>query len=136
MKCLYLMFSAIILLSVTSPDVRAADEKDTEGVEKQAFFMKTGQDLVDLCSLAREHPLHDKAVAFCYGYASGAMSFYGAISKSPKVPRIICSDKIISRAEMVQVFLDWAKLNPALLTEPPIDSLVRSAVAKWPCPKE
>jgi hypothetical protein len=31
------------------------------------------------------------------------------------------------------VFLDWAASNPDRLNEPAIDSLVRSAVAKFPC---
>ena len=133
MKNILLFFPIIALLSATSCSAWAAEEKDLEGIEKQAFFMKTGQDLVDLCSLDKEHPLHDKAVAFCYGYVTGAMNFYGAIAKSPKVPKIICSDTTIPRAEMVNVFLDWAKENSSHLSEAPIDGLVRSAVTKWPC---
>ena len=131
---LFLLIAAGVLLTwaITSP----AAESSSDGEEKQAFFLKTGQDLVDLCSLAEDHPLHDKAVAFCYGYVTGAMSFYGAIAEAPGMPKVICVDRVIPRSEMVDVFLGWAKTNKKHLTEPPIDALVRSAVAQWPCDKK
>ncbi len=133
MKTISFLFVAFALLLLSPTMSLAAEQNDPEGTEKQAFFLKTGQDLVDLCSLKKEHPLHDKAVAFCYGYVTGAMSFYGAIAEAPKVPKVICAGREIPRSEMVEVFLDWAKSNPVHLVEPPIDALVRSAVAKWPC---
>jgi hypothetical protein len=34
---------------------------------------------------------------------------------------------------MRDVFLEWAAANPQQLSEPAIDSLLRSAVAKFPC---
>ena len=128
---------SILFLSFTlAGSVWAAGTSEQEGLEKQAFFMKTGQDLVDLCSVAEDHPLYDKAVAFCYGYMTGAMNFYGAIAQSPKMPKVICSKEEIPRSQMVTVFLDWAKSNKVHLSEAPIDALVRSAVAKWPCEKK
>lgn len=135
MKGIFLFFSVLVVLLMTSTAGWTVEAEDPEGVEKQAFYLKTGQDLVDLCSLDKEHPLHEKGIAFCYGYVTGAMNFYGAIAEAPKVPKIICSESVIPRSLMVQVFLDWAKDNAEYLSEPPIDSLVRSAVAKWPCQK-
>ena len=114
----------------------SAETADQEGPEKEAFYLKTSQDLVELCSMSKDHPLHEKAVAFCFGYVTGAMNFYGAIAASPKVPEIVCSDHEIAREEMVQAFLDWAKSNSQYLAEPPIDGLVRSAMASWPCPEK
>ena len=133
MKSIQLFFIVFALMLLSAALGLAAEQGDPEGTEKQAFFLKTGQDLVALCSLNKEHPLHDKAVAFCYGYVTGAMSFYGAIAEAPKMPKVICADREIPRSEMVAVFLDWAQIHPEHLVEPPIDTLVRSAVAKWPC---
>jgi len=130
------IFAVTVLLLSLAATGWSAETNDQEGKEKEAFYLKTGQDLVDLCSLDKDHPLYEKGVAFCYGYVTGAMSFYGAIEPSPKVPKIICSDHVIPRVEMVQVFLDWAKSNSLHLSEKPIDCLVRAAVAKWPCPKD
>ncbi|RUM40262.1 MAG: hypothetical protein DSY80_10565 [Desulfocapsa sp.] len=132
-RALFLV-AAIMVFSAVS--CWSAATTDQEGQEKEAFYLKTSQDLVELCSLSKDHPLHDKAVAFCFGYVTGAMNFYGAIAASPKVPKIVCSEHEIARSEMVQVFLDWAKVNPQHLAEPPIDGLVRSAMAHWPCPEK
>jgi len=130
------ILSTVVLLFFVATVGWSAETNDLEGREKEAFYLRTGQDLVDLCNIDKEHPLYEKSIAFCYGYVTGAMSFYGAIEPSPKVPKIICSDHVIPRAEMVQVFLEWAKSASLHLTEKPIDCLVRAAVARWPCAKD
>jgi len=130
------ILSVLFLFIALTGSAWAGSTGEQKGLEKQAFFMKSGQDLVDLCSVAEDHPLYDKATAFCYGYMTGAMNFYGAIAQSPKMPKVICSAEEIPRSQMVAVFLDWAKTNKKHLSEAPIDALVRSAVAKWPCEKK
>jgi len=136
MRTRALFFVVAFTLIVSALPGWSAETADPEGQQKEAFYLKTSQDLVELCSLGKDHPLHEKAVAFCYGYVTGAMNFYGAISASPKVPELVCSDHEIARKEMVQVFLEWAKNSPQYLAEPPIDGLVRSAMDHWPCPKK
>lgn len=136
MKQMLLSAMVVSLLFCTVSSALAKETNATEEPQKQAFLLTTGQDLVDLCSLDKKSSLYEKSIGFCYGYASGAMSFYGAIAKSPKVPKIVCSDHMITRNEVVQTFLNWAKNNPQHLTESPIDSLLRAVVAKWPCSKK
>jgi len=136
MKKMFILLTVTFFLLFSTAVGWSAETTDAEGKEKEAFYLKTTQDLVDLCSIDKGHPLYEKGIAFCYGYVTGAMNFYGAIAPSPKVPKIICSDHVIPRATMVQVFLDWANTAPQHLTEPPIDGLVRAAVDKWPCPKD
>ena len=127
--------TVLLLFFVFSGCLMAAESDGEEGTLKHALLMKTGQDLVDLCSVTPADPLHDRAIAFCYGFVSGAMSFYGAIADSPKVPKIVCSEEMIPRSDMVGAFLVWSGKNPEYLSEAPIDVLVRSAMAQWPCEK-
>ncbi len=136
MKLSPLLIALALLSAVAVGPAHSAEPAPDNTATKEAFYLKTGQDLVTLCSVDKDHPLYDKATAFCYGYVTGAMNFYGAIAKSPKVPKIICSEKQIPRAEMVQVFLKWAESNPQHLGEPPIDGLVRAAMDQWPCPEK
>jgi hypothetical protein len=113
----------------------SAGEADQGGREKRAFYLETAEDLQILCGLEEGDELYEKGVAFCYGFISGVMSFYGAIAEAPGVPRIVCSDTIISRTAMVENFLDWSARHPEYMADKPVDSLVRSAVQKWPCPE-
>lgn len=124
-------FCFLVLLPLT---VVGADNQMVTDREKAALFMKTSGDLYTLCSLDENNGLYDKGIAFCYGFVSGAMSFYGAIADSPKTPKVICTDHDIPRGVMVDTFLRWAESNQDKMQESPIDGLVRAAMDRWPCP--
>ncbi len=110
------------------PIAAAADEAVVE-----SFRLSDARALVTACSLPEEHALHARANAFCLGYMSGAMQFYGAAIKSPDVTPFVCAPKELSRGSLRDVFLAWARANPQRLDEPAIEGLVRAAVAKFPC---
>jgi len=99
----------------------------------ESFRLSDARALVTACSLPEEHALHARANAFCLGYMSGAMQFYGAAIKSPEVTPFVCAPEGLSRGAMRDVFLAWARANPQRLDEPAIEGLVRAAVAKFPC---
>ena len=112
--------------------VRAADGEDVV----ESFRLQDTQALVTACSVPADHAMHARANAFCLGYMSGAMHFYGAAVKSPKVEPFVCPPGEVSRAEVRKIFLNWAAAHPERLDEPPIEGLVRAAVAAFPCGKE
>lgn len=132
MKTVIFFISCVFLISHATAAFPAAGSEQEEQ-EKQAFYLKTTEDLQTLCSLPEDHGLYEKGIAFCYGFVSGVMGFYGAIAESPKVPNIVCSDQEISRTSMVENFLAWSTEHPEHLGDAPIDSLIRSAMKKWPC---
>lgn len=101
----------------------------------ESFELADAQALVTVCTVPADHPLYQTAKGFCLGYMSGAMQLYDAATASPDVKDFVCPGRMVSRAEMRRVYLDWATANPQLLSEPAIDGLVRSAVAKFPCPE-
>lgn len=126
-------FCFLVLLPISGV---AADKNVVTDREKAALLMKTSGDLYTLCSLEPQSALYDKGLAFCYGFVSGAMSFYGAIADSPKTPKVICTDHDIPRGVMVETFLRWAENNQDKMQESPIDGLVRAAMDRWPCPQK
>jgi hypothetical protein len=119
------MFSAPVTAQTSPPT--------SVDVVVESFHLRDAGDLVTACSVNKESELYARANAFCLGYMSGAMQFYSAAVASPDVTPFICAGRDISRAEMRTIFLDWAKNHPDRLGEPPIDGLVRAAVAQFPC---
>jgi hypothetical protein len=49
---------------------------------------------------------------------TGAMQLYSAAAASPNVENFVCPGRVVSRAEMRDVFLEWAAANPERLGEP------------------
>lgn len=99
----------------------------------ESFELSDTDALVTACTVPTDHPLYQTAKGFCLGYMTGAMQLYSAAAASPKVKSFVCAGRVVSRAEMREVFLEWAAANPQLLSEPAIDGLVRAAIAKFPC---
>lgn len=119
---------AAAFATLSLPSSALADETLVE-----SFRLSDARALVTTCSVPEEHALHPRANAFCLGYMTGAMQFYGAAIKSPDVDPFVCAPEDLSRASLRDVFLDWARANPQRLDEPAIEGLVRAAVAEFPC---
>jgi hypothetical protein len=99
----------------------------------ESFALKDTRALVTACTVPEDNELYQTAKGFCLGYMTGAMQLYTAAAASPKVKNFVCPGRVVSRAEMRDVFLEWAAAHPERLSEPAIDGLVRAAVAKFPC---
>jgi Rap1a immunity proteins len=99
----------------------------------ESFVLNDAQALVTACTVPADNELYQTAKGFCYGYMTGAMQVYRAAAASPNVKNYVCPGHEVSRAEMRDVFLAWAAANPERLNEPAVDSLLRAAVAKFPC---
>jgi Rap1a immunity proteins len=117
------------LLVVATP-VLAQSTADTV---VESFELNDANALVTACTVPADNPLYQTAKGFCLGYMTGAMQLYRAAAASPNVKNSVCPGHVVSRAEMRDVFLEWAAANPQRLSEPAIDALLRSAVAKFPC---
>lgn len=99
----------------------------------ESFELRSGQDLVTACTVPAEDALYQTAKGFCLGYMTGAMQLYTAAAASPNVDNFVCPDRVVPRAEMRQIFLDWAAAHPELVQEPAVDTLLRAAVDAFPC---
>jgi hypothetical protein len=122
-----LRWTVVCVVALAAP----AAAQDDAVVE--SFELSDTQALVTACTVPEGNPLYQTAKGFCLGYMTGAMQLYSAAAASPRVKNFVCPGRVVSRAEMRDVFLEWAAANPERLGEPAIDGLLRAAVAKFPC---
>lgn len=99
------------------------------------FYIKSAQDLVDICSSPESDPLNDAADHFCHGFMTGAWQYQLAQADGPKGVRLVCPpDPPPTRNEVVTGFVAWAGKHPEHMTEPAVDALFRYLVELAPCP--
>jgi hypothetical protein len=103
-------------------------------VTRDEFLVRTTQDYVGLCSTNPSDPMYAAAMGFCHGYGVGAYHYYLAATAGPEgKPFIYPPEPTPPRAEIVQMFLAWAREHPQYMGERPVDSLFRFLGDKWPC---
>ena len=106
--------------------VQAADTSD--------FNASTTRDLVDLCSVSDGDDLYAAAMGYCLGFVDAAHDYHQSITSGELLKPIACPGHDVTRQELVDVFVAWARANEGLLdSESPIHGLMRAASAKWPC---
>jgi hypothetical protein len=101
------------------------------------FYIRSAQDLVDLCAAPADDPLAAEAVHFCHGFASGAWQYYQATDARSK-PFVCVPDPPPTRSEALAKFLVWAR-EPSRaehLAEPAVETLFRFLHETWPCPEQ
>ena len=104
------------------------------GATRDEFLVRTTQDYVELCSTSPNDPLYAAAIGFCHGYAVGAYHYYLAQAAGPRGAPFVCPpEPPPSRAEIIAMFLTWARANQQTMGERPVDSLCRFLSEKWPC---
>ena len=84
-------------------------------VETSNFNLATTRDLVALCSGQPDEPLYAEALQFCYGYMAGMTQYHRALVQADEIEPRACPQHEVTRAELAQVFLDWARGNPAAM---------------------
>ena len=105
------------------------------GYSLEDFELRTGQDLLDMCTLRPSHPDYPVAHAYCVGFIEGAGQLHDALAAGPNFDRLVCGPDNVTLDDVVTVYAEFAVANPQHMKESAIDSLVRAAAAKWPCPK-
>ena len=117
-----------VMLAACPVAARAATADD--------FLVRTTRDLVDLCSVDNSDPMHVAAIHFCQGFVVGAYQYYQAERAGPGKPALVCYPPSgPTRDEAIRMFVDWARKNPAYMSERPVDSLFRFGASMWPCAK-
>ena len=123
----------VAVVAATLVVVKPVDAQSTVDSVAESFELSNAQALVTACTVPADSALYQTAKGFCLGYMTGAMQLYRAAAASPNVKNFVCPGHVVSRAEMREVFLEWAAANPQRMSEPAIDSLLRAAVANFPC---
>lgn len=123
-RLLALVLPVALLASVCSP-ARAVTEAD--------FHVRTVGDLVDLCTAASNDPMMTAAANFCEGFAVGV---YQTLSEEQPAlrHRLFCApEPPPTRNQAIADFTAWAKANPAVMSEPPADGILRYLSQRYPC---
>jgi len=103
----------------------------------EQFKIRSTQDLVDLCAADSSTPLGRDGINFCHGFVSGAWHYHQAQANGPHGERIVCPpDPPPTRTDAITQFVAWAAAHPEHMTDPPVETLFRFLVEKWPCPEE
>jgi hypothetical protein len=107
-------------------------------VTEDNFLLRTGGDLVALCSVAPDDPLEVAAIHMCHGFGVGTYQTLVALGESPKVDDILCPpEPRPTRNEAFAMFLVWAKQpeNATYLNDSPAALVGRFLVQTWGCKK-
>ena len=116
---------AVAVLGLAAP----ADAVTTDN-----FLLRSGADVVALCSTPSADPLYNAAVHMCHGFGAGTYQTILAMTRHDKIAPVVCPPSApVSRNEVVQQFLEWAKQNPRHLSEPAVDVVGRFFIAQYPC---
>ncbi len=97
------------------------------------FDLLTTRDLVRVCSVSADDPMHDNARSLCLGYVAGVMHYHDELTKGAEFDPLVCPKGDVSRDKVVDVFLAWAKKNSGKMKVVPVHSVIQASEAKWPC---
>ena len=106
-----------------------------EAATPDNFKDATTADYVALCATTQGQDNYVAAVHFCEGFATGAYQYYLALAARDPGERFVClPNPPPSRDKVKADFVAWAKANPAVMNDPPVDSLFRYLGQTYPCP--
>ncbi len=127
------IWAAVVLAASVSAKYSSAQTEHMNGYELQDFNVLRAGQLVDVCTVAADHPDHQTAMAFCYGFIEGGIHYDRALESSPDYVRIVCEPDDTTREQVVEAFVTYLKANPQHAGEMPIDAVFRALADKWPC---
>jgi hypothetical protein len=125
-----IFFALVAAVALSSGGAQAES-----GYSLEDFELRTGQDLLDMCTLDANHRDYPVAHAYCVGFIEGAGQLHDALAAGPEFDRLVCAPKNVTLDDVVTVYSSYAAANPQHMKETAIDSLFRAAAAQWPCPK-
>lgn len=117
--------------------VALAFATSSRATTEEQFRLRTGADLVALCSTRADDPLYGAAIHMCHGFGAGTYQTIQAMTRHEKLEPLFCPpDPPVLRNEAVQMFVEWAKQNPQHMGEPPVEVVGRFLIQKFPCAPE
>jgi len=115
----------ITILGVTAP---------APALTQDEFRLRSGADVVALCSTPASDPLYTAAVHMCHGFGAGTYQTIMALTRHEKLRPVVCPpDPQPSRNEAVQRFVQWASNNARYQSEPAVEFVGRFFISEFPC---
>jgi Rap1a immunity proteins len=127
------LFARLLLLTLAVLGLAAP----ASAVTADDFLLRSGADLVALCSAPASDPLYTAAIHMCHGFGAGTYQTIQTVTRHERLQPIICPPQPQpTRNEAVRRFLEWAKRNPQHLKEPAVEMVARFFVTEFPCPEK
>lgn len=120
--------AALMLLLASANSALAQD-----GFSLDDFTVDTGQDLLDVCTVAEDDVSYWEAQAFCFGYFQGGADFHQALVSGPGFSPIACPPDGVTIRDAVAVFVTHGRAHPEELEQGPMDLVFRAVAQEWPC---
>jgi Rap1a immunity proteins len=106
-------------------------------VTDKDFLVETTENLLNLCTVSANDPLHREAIHMCEGYLVGAYDYHIAENSGPGGQPLVCLPKPEpSRNEAVAMYVAWVKAHPQYLKDSPVETEFRFLIEKWPCKRK
>ncbi len=103
-------------------------------VSEEDFKLETTKDLIEVCTVPDGDPYQKEAIGFCIGFLVGSYHYHVAEHGGPLGNPLVCPpNPPPPRAEVAQMFLDWAKKHPEYMNEKPVETWFRFLIEKYPC---
>ena len=103
-------------------------------ISGEEFRLRSGADVVALCSTPAADPLYTAAIHMCHGFGAGTYQTIMAMTRHEKLQPVVCPpEPVPSRNETVGRFLEWAKRNPQHLQDAAVEALGRFFITEFPC---
>jgi hypothetical protein len=119
--------AAGLLLAVAALGVGPA-----AAITSDEFALRSGADVLALCSTPASDPLYTAAIHMCHGFGAG--TYRTILALTARLGPVICPpDPSPSRNEVVRRFVEWGHANPGSLAEPAVDVLARFFMTQFPC---
>lgn len=118
----------VVVLGAATPLLAAVTDDN--------FKLRTGTDLVALCSAEANDPLRAPALQMCQGFGLGTYQTIEVLTARGKLRPIFCpSTPGPTRNEAVAGFLSWARAHADLLSNQAVEVVARYFIDTYPCPK-
>ena len=91
--------------------------------------------LIEVCTVTPNTADSAAELGFCYGFFEGAIRYHQALAGADINRDLVCAPAGTTRQQAVEVFVSFMQENPEYNSEAPIDTVIRSLMARWPCEK-
>jgi hypothetical protein len=128
------LFAAAVAAVLAAGALVAGWPHAARAATPEHFKNATTADYVALCTATQGQENYVAAIHFCEGFATGAYQFYLALASRDPGERFVClPDPTPSRDKIKADFVAWTKSNPAVMGDPPVESLFRYLAKTYPC---
>lgn len=125
------LVSAMVAGAATA---QAEPAEGAPGFSLSDFKLVSAQDLFDVCTVPASDANAAVAEAFCYGFFSGGKHYHDEVATVAGLGPVFCPPAPLNREEIVAVFVDYVKRNPARGADKPIDVIFEAGSERFPCP--